>query len=200
MDEIHLNVLEGIASNLTRDNIGESMERAIVIQAVMADFVNKSIAEKTLNVIRAYARNAEIGWRIYSEPLKLEKLTDNQVWQFIGIVGSLQELEYCFERIEEARFFTFDNSAPVRFYVNGIFHYVTSLFLLNWDENNKKGLPYPGTIITVLFPIRLSRLLEPIYQVLNRPFGLESSYGETIRKTEINNLFMGHFPQKIYNP
>ena len=103
-----------------------------------------------------------------------------------------------FERIEEASFFTFENSAPVRFYINGIFHYISTLFLLDYKRNRKNKLPHPGTVIKVLHPLGLTQLLEPIYQVLDRPFGEDFSYGQTILENRNKQFVHGSFsPENI---
>jgi hypothetical protein len=81
------------------------------------------------------------------------KLSELQIWQLIGIVGTLREYSYSIERVEEVSLFTFENSAPVRFYINGIFHYLTALFLLDREENKRKTLPRPGTVIKVGSPV-----------------------------------------------
>ena len=133
LDNIHLQDLTQVSSALTHDNIGDSLLRAIVVKAAIVDPANLTISDRILEKIRSFARSADIGWKIFDQPIMpTRKLSDVQVWQLIGIVGTLMEINYCFERIEEASYFTFENSAPVRFYVNGIFHYVSALFLLDY--------------------------------------------------------------------
>ncbi|HET9906747.1 MAG TPA: hypothetical protein VFQ23_08895, partial [Anaerolineales bacterium] len=86
----------------------------------------------------------------------------------------------------------------VRFYVNGIFHYVSTLFLLDYKRNRKNKLPNPGTIIKVLYPLGLSQLLDPIYQVLDRPFGENLSYGRTILENRNKQFVHGSFsPENV---
>ncbi len=199
-DEVHLRELYKISNNLTRENIGDSMAHAVVFRSLIVDPRNKDIADRMMNVIRAFARDVDIvGWVIFEEPIELKhELTEINIWQLIGIVGVLMDLNYCFERIEEAAIFTFENSTPVRFYINGIFHYVTALFLLDKGKNLEKGLPRPGTVIKVLHPIGLSDLLDPIYEIFERPLGEENSYGETIRKNRNRQFVHGSFsPENI---
>ncbi len=199
LDNIHLRELLLVSNNLTQNNIGDSMMRAIVLKAVMADPVDKARADQIVERIRAYARSADIGWMIFQQPIELRQtLTDLNIWQLIGVVGTLFDLNYCFERIEEASVLTFENSAPVRFYLNGIFHYATALFLLDAKKNFEKGLPRPGTIIKVLHPIGLSELLDPIYQVFDRPLGETNSYGDTILRNRNRQFVHGSFsPENI---
>ena len=199
LDDTHLKQLLLVSNNLTHDNIGDSMMRAIVLKAIMLDPVNKAKADEMVEKIRAYARSAEIGWKIFEQPIELkQKLTDLNIWQLIGIIGTLLDLNYCFERIEEAVILTFENSAPVRLFLNGIFHYVTALFLLDTKDNLKKGLPRPGNVIRVLHPLGLSELLDPIYQVFDRPLGERNSYGDTILRNRNRQFVHGSFsPENI---
>ena len=107
-------------------------------------------------------RNAEIGGMVFSSPPIISRdISDDEARQFIAIIGSLQEIIYCFERVDEASAQTFPYAAPVRFYVNSIFHYVSALFLLDYKKNKKLGFPRPGTVIKVLHPLELKILLDP---------------------------------------
>lgn len=199
LDDLHLQELLQVSNSLAHDNIGDSMMRAIVLKAVIGNPISKMRADEIMERIRAYARSAEIGWTIFQQPIELkQKLTDLNVWQLLGIVGTLFDLSYCFERIEEASIFTFENSAPVRFYLNGIFHYVTALFLLDTKRNLEKGLPRPGTIIKVLHPLGLGQLLDPVYQIFDRPLGDRNSYGDTILRNRNKHFVHGSFsPENI---
>ena len=100
-DEVHLRELYKISNNLTRENIGDSMAHAVVFRSLIVDPRNKDIADRMMNVIRAFARDVDIvGWVIFEEPIELKhELTDVNIWQLIGIVGVLMDLNYCFERI-----------------------------------------------------------------------------------------------------
>jgi len=199
LDDTHLQDLIQISGKLTRDNIGDVMLRAIADKAAIIDLEILVASDRIVEKLRDYVRNADIGWKIFEHPIMANlELSDMRVWQLIGIAGTLMEVNYCFERIEEASYFTFENSAPVRFYVNGIFHYVSSLFLLDYYDNKKKNLPYPGTVVKVLHPLGLTQLLDPVYQVLNRPFGRNLSYGQTIPGNRNKHFVHGTFsPENI---
>src|SRR6185503_14217102 len=124
LDDTHLKELLLVLNNLTHDNVGNSMMRAMVLKAAMLDSAYKATADELIDKIMDYARSAEIGWKIFEQPLEVkQEITDLNIWQFIGMIGTLLDLNYCFERIEEAALLTFENSAPVRFFLNGIFHY-----------------------------------------------------------------------------
>jgi hypothetical protein len=198
-DDAHVSDLLQISNSISRDNIGDAMFRASLMRSIIVDPATKIKAEEILNRIRNFAREADIGWKIFENPILPNiTLTEMQTWQIMAIVGTLLELNYSFERVEEASMFTFENSAPVRFYVNGIFHYLATLFLLDAKDNQKRGFPRPGTLIKVLKPIGLGNLLNPIYQVLDRLFGAEMTYGQTILSIRNKGFVHGSFsPENI---
>jgi hypothetical protein len=199
LDNIHLQDLIRISEEVTRDNVGDIMSRAVVYKGAIANLDNLIVADRIFEKIRSFARKADIGWKIFEQPIMPTRdLSSMQVWQLISIAGTLVEINYCFERIEDVAYFTFENSAPVRFYVNGIFHYVSALFLLDYKNNRDKNLPYPGTVIKALHPLGLTQLLDPVYQVLNRSFGKSLNYGETILKNRNKQFVHGSFsPESI---
>lgn len=193
-DDLPLKELLALSNNLSQDTIGDTMIRAIELRKIVLESHNKTLADNSLDKIRAYARNADIGWKIFNSSVPLEKqLTETQVWQLIAIVGTLREFNYVFERVEEASLFTFENSAPVRFYINGIFHYISTLFLLDFKQNKSKGFSKAGTLIKALDPMGLQRLLDPIYEVFDRPFGEEMNYGQTILGIRNKGFVHGSF-------
>ena len=197
LDDTHLKELLIVSNSLTQDNVGDAMIRAMILKAAMLNPLNQARAHEIMEKIRIYARSAEIGWKAFEQPIMLhKKLTGENIWQLIGVVGALFDLNYCFERIEEAGILTFENSAPVRFYVNGIFHYATALFLLDKKDNLDLGFPRAGTIIRVLHPIGMDSLLDPVYQVFDRPFGETKSYGDTILRNRNRQFVHGSFSPK----
>lgn len=199
LDNYHLNELRKIANSMRQDNIGDLFERALVIKAAIIESSISTEAGRELNAIREFAKKAEYGWKCFNEPIQPNcQLSEKQTWQLITLAGTLQELLFCFEKVEEEAFFNFAHSTPVRFFVNGIFHYVSAMFLLDWKRNRSKRLPHPGTVIKVLNPIGLGDLLDPIYEILDRKFGQEFSYGETIRNNRNRHFVHGSFsPENI---
>ncbi|MCH7663040.1 MAG: hypothetical protein IH859_04120, partial [Chloroflexi bacterium] len=107
-----------------------------------------------------------------------------------------QELVYCFESAVRGAEITWSRSDSVRFYVNGVLHYLCALFLLDWNRNKKKELPRAGTIIKVLHPIGLDQLVNRIYEIFERKFGDEYTYGETIRQIRNKHIVHGSFSPK----
>jgi hypothetical protein len=179
---------------LTPENIGDAMERALGTYESMPDSIIRFEADALVQRIRNYARDATHGWRCFSNPVVVASpLKTEAIIQLIGLEASLRDLNYCFERIQEAALLTFENSTPVRFYVNGILHYVTALFLLGLEDNKKAGYSRPGSAIRVLSPLGLANLLDPVYAVLDRPFGKKFSYGETIRRNRNSQFVHGSY-------
>jgi len=199
LDSEYLQELVQISNTLTRDNIGDSMMHAIAFKAAIVNREILVVSDSLLEKVRNFARGADIGWKIFKKPIMpTQGLSDTQVWQLIGIVSTLSEINYCFERIEEAASFTFENSTPVRFYINGIFHYVSTLFLLDYKRNRKNKLPHAGIVIKLLYPLGITQLLDPIYQVLDRPFGQNLSYGQTVLQNRNKQFVHGSFsPENI---
>lgn len=199
LDATHFRDLLQIAKSLSKDNVGDAIVSASVYRSVLTDSDLKIRADEILKRIRDYSRGADVGWKAFENPIMPDvQLSDIQVWQLVAIVGTLMELNYCFERVEEASLFTFENSAPVRYYVNGIFHYLSTLFLLDIKENTKKGYRHPGTLIKVFQPLGLDAILEPIFRIFDRPFGEEISYGGTILAVRNKGFVHGTFsPENI---
>lgn len=193
-DASHLTELSKILNTINKDNVGDAMVRASLIRSLIADTNIRIKADQTLDSIRSFARSADIGWKIFKTPIDLEiPLSETSAWQIIAMVGTLMELYYCFERVEEASIFTFENSSPVRFYINGIFHYLASLFLLDMKDNKKNGFQYPGTLVKALQPLGLLDLLVPIYKIFDRQFGEKLTYGETILAIRNKQFVHGSF-------
>lgn len=99
---------------------------------------------------------------------------------------------YCCERINEAANITWGGSSGVRFYMNSIYHYVSSMFLVDASKPSHKDLPMGGTLIRALHPIGLGYLLDPIKMVLEEPFG-ERTFGETNLHLRHIHLVHGDF-------
>lgn len=201
LDNTHLRELLEIVSDLNHETIGDSMSRALVLRSAIADPVIYAHAHAVMDTIRGFARAADIGWRIFRDPIVVDaRLTEMETWQLMAVVGTLSEFNFAFESVEEASLFTFENSAPVRFYINGIFHYLTALFLLDKKGSKRSNLPYPGTVVKVLHPVGLTRLLDPVFEVFDRQFGEECTYGETVLAFRNKQFVHGSFsPANIRN-
>ncbi len=193
MTENALRQLQSLANTSNSDNIGDALVKAIVISSAFADPAKLDDAEIYLSKLRDIARKADVGWRVFKTPPKTSHpITDSEAAQLILINFRLHELIYCYERVEEASALTWARSTPVRFYVNSIFHYISTFFLLDLKRNQKAGLPYPGTVIKVFHPLGCDDLLNPIYQILDTSFGT-TTFRETIRRVRNSQFVHGTF-------
>jgi len=175
------------------DNLGDVFAQAVEIRTHL-DEVSKIFAELPLTELRRLASHAEIGWKLFSKPcLPTHTLSDKDILKLLGVERALHELCYCCERIEEATVITWGGSSPTRFYLNSIYHYVSSMFLVDTSKETHKNLPMGGTVIRAFAPIGLSNLLEPIDKVLKQPLGKDICFGETILLLRHSHLVHGDF-------
>ena len=109
---------------------------------------------------------------------------------------ALHELGYCFDRMQEVADITWGGSSPTRFYLNSIYYYVSSMFLVDKTKISHKNFPIGGGVVLALHPMGLSNLLIPIQNILDRPFGKVNTFGDIIRKRRNNQLVHGDFSPK----
>jgi len=178
--------------------IGDSLAAAIAIFEQIEDPMVRRIAEEAMRGLRAIASRAQPGDLLFHNPPKLARdLTDMEFLQLARIDVSVHELCYCCEMIQTAANVTWEGSSPVRFYLNGLYHYVSSLFLVDTSKPTHKGLPMGGTVIRAVFPMGLADILEPIKTILDEPLG-EITFGETILNLRHSDLVHGDFsPERI---
>jgi len=175
------------------DNLGDMFAQAVEIRTQLEE-VSKRFAENPLIKLRRKACHAEIGWKLFSKPqLPTHTLSDKEILQLIGVERALHELCYCCERIEEASVITWGGASPTRFYLNSIYHYVSSMFLVDTSKETHKNLPMGGTVIRAFAPIGLSNLLEPIDKVLKQPLGKDINFGDTVLLLRHSHLVHGDF-------
>jgi len=197
-DVNNLSKLSELLVDPSPDNLGDIFEKAVEIRTKIGT-VPKSIAEFQLTKLRGMVSRAELGWKLFSQPLlPTRTLSDIEILQLISVEGALRELCYCCERLEEAAAITWGGSSPTRFYINSIYHYVSSMFLVDTSKKTHKNLPMGGTIIRALAPIGLTELLDPINEVLQQPFGKNINFGDTILLLRHSHLVHGDFsPERI---
>ena len=105
LDNSHLHELMQISDNLTHDNIGDSMMQAIVIKAAIGNPEILITSDRLLEKLRSFARGADIGWKIFKQPIMpAQELSDIQVQQLNGIVGTLVEINYCSKELKKHLF------------------------------------------------------------------------------------------------
>jgi hypothetical protein len=187
-----LHKLNDLVESATPDNLGDIFARAIETRGQIKGAYQYQ-AEFSLTELRSFASQAEIGWKLFSEPIVPNRvLSDRGILQIVGVERAVHELCYCFERIEQVATLTWGGSSPSRFYLNSIYHYVSSMFLIDTSKKTHKDLPMGGTVIRALSPMGLSDLLSPIKKVLQQPLG-DVSFGDAVLKLRHSHLVHGDF-------
>lgn len=184
--------IQKIIPTLSTDNVGDIYTRALDLLMQVTIEYNKLIGESYIAQIREFGRNAEIGWKLFDNPIKPStQLDDEQQIQVLTIIVALHTFCYGVERLEEASIRTGPTSTPVRFYINSIYHYIADLYLLGKDKD-----PIGGIIYKTLDPIGLSALLNPVIEVIDRPLETGISFGETIKAISTDQFFHGTYWQE----
>lgn len=196
-DKDKIDRIVALLPTVSPDNFGDVFAKAIQIRKEITDQDALRVAELPLSELRQVAGRAQDGWTLFTDPtLPSKTLRDGETLQLIGLERSLHELCYCCERVQESADKTWGGSSPTRFYLNSIYYYVTSLFLVDKNKPSHKGLPMGGTSIRVLHPLGLSSLLVPVDHILKRPMGKAHRVGDTIRKLRNKYLVHGDFSTK----
>lgn len=182
-------LIKDLGLQIHTENAGDVLSSVLNIESEIGDPIIRDLAELYISPIRDFVRKAEIGWRLFANPIKTSHLlSDQEATQLIMIVTTLHELCYCVERLDEASFLSWERSTPVRFYVTSLYNYVSALFLLD-----KTGSIMGGTVHKVLDPLGLSYLLQPIQNILNTSMSDEITFGETIRLVRNRSFVHGTF-------
>ena len=198
-DQDKVDALVELTKIATPDNLGDILEKALEIRQNIGNETALKISELPLSKLRTFASRAEYGWKLFQDPIIPGKsLEDNEILQLTGIEYALHELCYCCERLDEASFLTWGGSSPTRFYLNGIYHYVSSMFLIDTSKETHRNLLMGGTVIRAIHPMGLSILLDPINEILQRDFGDTNSFGDSILKLRHSQLVHGDFSPNKY--
>jgi hypothetical protein len=198
-DQDKVDKISSLVSITNPENLGDIFEEAIRIRATISNEIMLKFSEIPMRKLRALASRAPVGSPLFSTPiLPTRTLNDIEILQLIGLEFALHELGYCCERLQDVADITWGGSSPTRFYLNGIYYYVTSLFLVDKTKPNHAGLPMGGTAILALNPLGLSNLLLPVDSILGRRFGRENTFGDAIRKLRNTYLVHGDFsPEQL---
>ena len=152
------------------------------------------IAEVSVKEMRGIIASSTNGTDLFSKPIvPTVELSDTEVLQFVFLEKALHEFCYCCEQLKIATELTYSGSTSSRFYLNSIYYYVSTLFLINIRENKANGLSMGGTVITALEPLKLSNMLNPIKKILEKPLGNQWCFGEVIRRLRNKSLVHGDF-------
>lgn len=131
---------------------------------------------------------------VHHKPIQPDKpLSDIEILQLIGIERALHELCYAFEMVEISAEEGWGGSSRTRFYLNSIYHYVSSLFLIDTSRKSHRDLPMGGTIVRALHPLAIDRILTPVKAVLQMRFGTNISFGDAILRQRHSYLVHGTF-------
>ncbi|HEY4667040.1 MAG TPA: hypothetical protein VIH26_07035 [Anaerolineales bacterium] len=175
----------GLVMSANPENVGDVYEAALDIAGSISDPISHHRAEQYISQIRGLARQADIGWKLFDKATAAARpLTDEEIIQVMTLASTWLTFCYGAERLDEASAVTGPDSTPVRFYINSLYHYIASLYLLEKDTD-----PIGGTVYKTLSPLGLAHFLDPIKTVLDEPMN-GISFGETIRK--IRNDFLVH--------
>lgn len=198
-DRLHLEHLARLESSAAPSNLADVLEEAVRTASRIVDPRAQQLAQLSLHKLRSIASQADSGWILTSNPPAVPApLQDIQVIQLVGIISALHELCYGFEMVDASSAIGWGGSGSTRFYLNSIYHYVSSLFLLDRSEPSHKGMPMGGTVIMALHPMGVSYVLDPVREVLDRSFGSKLTFGDTILRLRHSYLVHGTFsPTKI---
>lgn len=192
-DLARLDRLGTLLENAQSAPIGDVLLQALPVFESIEDPIHKLVAEEAMRGFRVIAGSQGIMASLFQSPPKLPRaVTDLEYLQLMRIQWAVDELCLAFEAVEAAAKATWGASTPTRFYLNSIYHYTSSLFLVDTTKSTHKDLPMGGTVIRGLDPIGLSHLLEPIKQVLDESFG-DTTFGETILNLRHSDLVHGDF-------
>jgi len=197
-DGTRLGQFAELLEQLPSSPIGDLLAAALVIYEQIEVPAVRHLAEDGMVALRAIASRAKSGDVLFGDPPNLAReLTDLEFLQLARIDVSIVEMCYCCEMIQKAADEGWGGSPRVRFYLNGLYYYASSLFLVDTSKPTHKGLPMGGTVIRALQPIGLAGILDPIKAVFGEPLG-DTTFGQTILNLRHSDLVHGDFsPERV---
>jgi len=182
-----------LAQSATPENLGDVLENIIAARSEINDPETSLIAETLLTEFRGAAAGADEGWKLFANPVLLDRaLTDSEIIQLVSVERSLHELCFRCESLNETARKGWGGSSAVRFHMNSIFHYISSMFLVDKSKPSHAGLPMGGTVIRALEPLGLAYLLRRIDACLQRPLE-DKTFGDTVLLLRHSHLVHGDF-------
>lgn len=195
-DSVRLESLLNLLERLGETPIGDLLNAAIPIFEELEDPVAVHVAEEAMRGFRSAAISVQPNSQLFSTPPRLSsEINDIEFIQLNRVGMSLHELCYCYEMVQDASNKTSGGSTPTRFYLNGVYNYISSLFLIDRSKPSHKNLPMGGRVILVLHPLDLTELLDPIKNLLDVPFG-DTTLGQAILNNRHIDLVHGDFSPK----
>jgi hypothetical protein len=193
-----LQLIGDLLENTSNRPIGDLLIGATQIFEEIEETLTRYVAEEAMRGIRSLASRADPSTPLFSKPMKMDQsISDLEYLQLMRIQWAIHELCYACEMVQTASIVTWGGSTPTRLYLNAIYHYTSSLFLVDTSKPTHKDLPLGGTVIRALHPLSLDDLLDPIKEILEEPFG-EITYGDAILKLRHSDLVHGDFsPERV---
>ena len=192
-DLYRLTALRRIGEKLSNSPLGDTIIAAVKIFDEIEDPEVIHLAELAMIKLRKLAAKAEPTTTLFVDPPKLNrKLTADEFLQLFRIEMAVHELCYACEMVQHAAEVTWGGSTGTRFYLNSIYYYTSSLFLIDTSKRTHKNLSMGGTVIRALVPMGLGWLLDPIKELLSESFG-EINLGQAILNLRHSDLVHGDF-------
>lgn len=91
-------------------------------------------------------------------------------------VHMIKQVAFAFDRLDEISDHAEPGSPSIAFYMNGLYHLLTAMFLLDKD-----GAPTGGMFSRVYRPLGMGECLDEVYGIFDRDIG-GLGFGEAIRR------------------
>ncbi len=191
--------IQEILAATNHQNIGDNLQEIINIRKKITNPVEKQIIENLLGSIRLVGYTSDFGDRLFSLHQDLPRgLSNIEITQLVLLERALHELCYACEQVNNNSTINGEEAPPTRFYLNSIYPYVASMFLVDQSKLDIKGLQLGGSVTKALHSIELDDFLNPIAEILHRPLTDKITFGDTILKLRHSFLVHGDFsPDRI---
>lgn len=173
------------------DNMGDVYIEILNIRQMFHDDLDLLMIENHLSEIRKVVICMPPTAKLFSIPVLPEKepINDEKL-KLISLEFRVNELCYAFHRVEESAGIYGGGSSPTRLYLNSIYFYIYSLFIVDAKKPNHKTMPYGGSAILVLQPLKIDQILEPIMKILGTNLGENETLCTSVQK--VRNKFLVH--------
>jgi hypothetical protein len=186
--------IDFIQSQIDKNYLGNLLIECTKERNKIINPFNQKLAESKLAIIRGYAARADYGYKYFANTVRpIRDLHDEEIIQLATLGRAIHEICFGFEKLEESANLTDGGSTPVRFYINSIYHYLSSMFLIDKSNDSHKKLGNGGSVIFVLEPIGLRDLIRPINDIFNSDLAPGVKFGDLILKVRHSFLVHGKF-------
>lgn len=185
-----------VAASATPETLGDAYEEAILLAFAVQSPVGRQEAQFYLSHLEEMAKRATVGWKLFKSPeLPEEDLTDDEIVRLLIIVATLQTFVEGVEALDAVSFLTGPSSRKVTFFVLSVYHFIAALYLLSPDGDPMGGMVYKALKLT-----KLTHLLDPVRDLLDREYANGISFGETARRIRNKSLAHGTFSPEDVAP